>query len=479
MEPFRRKYVFSRRDVLRAAGAVPVAGLLLPAHNALASPLAASKRYSAPAVIKAQSNQEVTHWVYSSLPLDKTTLTRVPPDTTDNVIEYFQWSADKFKEVEPNIDVKLEYMPHDETWFAKIDTSLIAGIPPDVVQGPVSEAAKYVPLGALAPIDDYLTPETLADLVPAVASELSFNGKSYIWPWRLSFGGGVAINATLWDQAGISDMLPTGDTRRWNMDTALEAFKATTLDNDGDGKIDQYGTVLITDIHYYATQFLFGFGAWLFNEDETAVILNSPEGVAGLQWLVDLEQVHKVAVPGSAVRKATEGDQIFNERKAASYPTQGAGVRPPALDGMDDFNWYWAPPPNVEGQEPAVMTNIHGHYVFQQKDADRTAAAQKWSQFLTRPEALALSLAQFGQPPALQSLWGAVTDENQKVGLRFTEIMTTFGRRASAAPITFTLAPRMLEAAFSGQKTPQQALDDFTSEANQLIEDAIKAEQQG
>lgn len=478
MEPGRRRFVFSRRDVLRSAGVAAAGGLLLPASG-LAKPRAASSLFSAPAVIKAQSNQEVVHWVYSSLPLDKDTLTRVPPDKTDNVIEYFQWSVDEFKKVEPGIDVKLEFMPHDETWFAKIDTSLVAGIPPDVVQGPVSEAAKYIPLGALSPVNDTMTQEEKDDLVAAVVNEATFGDKSYLWPWRMSFGGGVQINATLWEQAGIGDLLPTGETRRWKMDTALEAFKATTVDSNGDGSIDQYGTVLMTDIHYHVTQFLFGFGARLFNEDETAVILNSPEGVAGLQWLVDLEQVHKVAVPGSAVRKAAEADKIFIERKAASYPSQGAGVKPATLDGVEDFNWYWVPPPNVEGKEPAVMTNIHGHYVFQQKDTDRTAAAHKWAQFVTRPEALALSLAQFGMPPARQSLWGAVTDENQKVGLRFTEIMTGFGRRASAAPITFTLAPRMLEAAFSGQKTPQQALDDFASEANQLIEDAIKAEQQG
>ena len=35
-----------------------------------------------PAVIKAQSKQEIHHWVYSSLPLDKTTLKRVPPTTS-------------------------------------------------------------------------------------------------------------------------------------------------------------------------------------------------------------------------------------------------------------------------------------------------------------------------------------------------------------------------------------------------------------
>ena len=68
-----------------------------------------------------------------------------------------------------------------------------------------------------------------------------------------------------------------------------------------------------------------------------------------------------------------------------------------------------------------------------------------------------------------------MTDENQKVGLTFTDILIAFGRRASAAPITFSLVPRMLEAAFSGQKSPQQALDDLASEANRLIEEAIAA----
>ncbi len=456
---------------------VPVAGLLLPAGSLAKAP----SGQSAPAFLRKQGKQEVTHWVYSSLPLDRTTLQRVSPDVTDNVIEYFDWSVEEFKNVQPDIEVKLEYLPHDETWFAKLDSSLIAGIPPDVVQGPVSEAAKYVPLGALSPIDPYLTEEDKADLVDAVLVEGSFDGQNYIWPWRLSFGGGIALNATLWDQAGISDMLPTGDTRRWSMDTALEAFKATTVDSNSDGSVDQYGTVLITDIHYHITQFMFGFGARLFNEDETAVILNSPEGVAGLQWLVDLEKVHNVAVPGTAVRKATEGDQLVIERKAASYPSQGAGVRPASLDGIsnEEFNWYWVPPPNVEGQEPAVMTNVHGHYVFQQQDEARTQAAHEWSKFLTRPEALAMTLEQFGMPPARQSLWGAVEDENQKVGLTFTDIMVSFGRRASAAPITFTLLPRMLEAAFSGQKSPQQALDDMTAEANKLIEEVIEAEQQG
>ncbi len=475
MSPSRRKPTISRRSLVQSAAALPVAAVLLQDAARASAPSRQSSVYHAPAVIS-QSKQEVTHWVYSSLPLDRDTLERVPPDQSENTIEYFEWSVEQFKEIEPDIEVKLEFAPHDQTWFAKIDSSLAAGIPPDVVQGPVSEAAKYIPLGALSPIDDYMTDEERADLVEAVTEESSFEGQNFLWPWRLSFGGGIQINATLWKEHGAEELLPTGDTRRWLMDDCLEAFKRTTVDTDGDGTTDLYGTVLMTDIHYHVTQFLFGFGARLFNEDETEVILNSPEGVEGLQWLLDLENEHQVAVPGSAVRKAAEADRLFLERKAATYPSQGSGTRPASLDGVDDFEWYWVPPPNVEGKEPVVMTNVHGHYVFQQQDADRTAAAHRWTQFLLRPEAISLGLNQFGLPPARQSLWGQVTDENQQVGLRFTDIMVGFGRRASAAPITFTLVPRMLEAAFSGQKSPQQALDDLASEANELIADAIAAE---
>ena len=68
-------------------------------------------------------------------------------------------------------------------------------------------------------------------------------------------------------------------------------------------------------------------------------------------------------------------------------------------------------------------------------------------------------------PPALQSLWGQVEDENMKVGLTFTDMMSTLGRRASAAAITFSLAPRMLEAAFSQQMTAQEALDHLPPKA--------------
>jgi multiple sugar transport system substrate-binding protein len=456
---------FSRRQFMVLAGSITGGALL--AACAPAAP-AAQPSTSEGGEAAAAAPATVSHWVYSTLPLDRDTLQSVPADVTENVVHYFDWSLEKFNEIEPETTVNLEVLPHDQSWFAKIDSSLIAGTPPDVVQGPISELAKYVPLGALSPVDAYISDEIKNDLHPAVVAEATFDGKQYLWPWRLSFGGGIALAGGMWEANGIADMLPTGETRRWLMDDFLEAAKANTT-------ADTFGTVLCTDIHYQITQFMFGFGARLFNEDETEVILNSPEGVEGLQWLLDLENVHKVAVPGTAIRKAQEAGQIFTEGKAGSFPSQGAGKTPPEYVENPEFGWYWVPPPNVEGAEPTVMTNIHGHYVFQQKDTNQTDAAQRWCEFLTRPEAVKLSLDAFGQPPALQSLWGDVEDENMKVGLTFADMMSTFGRRASAAAITFSLAPRMLEAAFSGQLTAQEALDEFATEGNKLIQEAMSA----
>ncbi|MEX1019356.1 MAG: extracellular solute-binding protein [Litorilinea sp.] len=456
-----RKNALSRRQFLALTSAVGVTALAACAAPA-AAPAGGSEAASSPAA----ASHTVSHWVYSALPLDRDTLTSVPADRTENVVQYFDWSAELFEADNPNVNVQLEYLPHDQSWFAKLDATLIAGTPPDVVQGPVSEAAKYVPLGALSPINDYIAPEIQADLHPAIVAEASFDGDQYLWPWRLSFGGGIQINATTWEENGVADLLPTGETRRWLMEDFLNAAIANTTDG-------LYGTVLCTDIHYHITQFMYGFGARLFNEDETAIALNSPEGVDGLQWIVDLENVHQVAVPGSAIRSAAEAGQIFTEERAATYPSQGSGMTPAEFRDNPDFRWYWAPPPNVPGAEPAVMTNIHGHYVFQQEDAERTAAAHSWTQYLTRPEALALTRDAFGMPPALVSLWEEIEDENMRVGLRFTDIMSTFGRRASAAAITFSLAPRMLEAALSGQSTPAEALAEFEAEGNRLIEEAI------
>ncbi len=138
------KNMLSRRQFLAISAAVSATALA-----ACAAPAAAPQAGGA-ASAPAAAPVEILHWIYINLPMDRTTLQSVPADETENVIGYFDWSAEAYKEQTPEVEVKLEMLPHDQSWFAKLDATLVAGTPPDVVQGPVSEAAKYVPLGALS-----------------------------------------------------------------------------------------------------------------------------------------------------------------------------------------------------------------------------------------------------------------------------------------------------------------------------------------
>ncbi|MGH2459361.1 MAG: ABC transporter substrate-binding protein, partial [Chloroflexota bacterium] len=428
----------------------------------------------APAATAAPSGKAytITQWVYSQINLIKETLQPAPATQKTDVIDYFAWNIAEFKKVAPQTTVKVELLPHDSSWFAKLDASLLAGTQPDMVQGPASEVGRYVPLGAVAPIDDYLTADDKKDILPIIIQGSTFNGKDYLWPWRLAFGGGVWLNATLWKAHGVGNLLPTGDTRDWLVDDFLKGLQATTVTSGGTTSL--YGTAMAADVTCYSlNQFLLSQGATLFNDDETKFTLNSPEGVKALEWLLGLELTEKVAAPGTAARQSQEASNLFQSQKVAAQPAEGMGLVQPGM--KDLFEWYWVRPPHLPNTKPSVETNIHGYYVMLQKDAGQTAAAQEYGHFLVRPDALEVSL-HIGLTPARQSLWSQVTDPNEKVGLHFTEIMTGFGRRASASTIDFTLLPRMYQAAFSKQKTAQQALADLEKDANKAIDDAIAEE---
>jgi len=491
---------FSRRKLMRSAvglAGISAATLLLQACGGSSSPAAATPAASAsqptkaavstgttatsavaaspaPAATAAPTGKSytVTQWVYSQINLIQGTLEPAPATQKTGVIDFFAWNIAEFKKVDPQTTVKVELLPHDSSWFAKLDASLVAGTQPDMVQGPASEVGRYVPLGAVASIDDFLTADDKKDIPAGVLTESTFNGKNYLWPWRLAFGGGVWLNATLWKAHGAGSLLPTNDTHDWLVDDFYKGLKATTVTSGGSTSL--YGIVMAADVTVYSlNQFLLSQGAQLYNGDETKFVLNSPEGVKALEWLAGLELTDKVAAPGSAARQSQDASALFQSQKVAAQPAEGMGLVAPGM--KDKFEWYWVRPPHLPNTKPVVQTNIHGYYVMLQKDTGQTAAAQQYGHFLVRPDALQVSL-KIGLTPVRQSLWSQVTDPNEKVGLHFTDIMTSFGRRASATMINFTLLPRMYQAVFSKQKPAQQALDDLAKDANKALQDAIAEE---
>lgn len=394
------------------------------------------------------------------------------PEDWDN------WQKESFMDLHPNAKVNIELLAHDESYFTKLDAALMAGTQPDIVMGPVSEASKYILRGLNSPFDDFISDKDMEDLHPKVREEISFDGKHYLWPWRLSYGGGVPVNGKILEERGVKDLLPQDEARKdWTYDDFLEICRACTYDSNGDGRNDVYGMALVGDWAFQDLQFQYGFGADFWNKDETEVIINSEEGIRGMQWMYDLEWKEKVALPGTASSIAGEVGNLWNQGKLAMFASQGAGGSSAAIEEAEangTMEYIWCMPPSLPDKEPGVMTNIHGYYVFNQKDTNRTWWAHKYCEHLIRPEAIALSL-QSGRPPARVSFWPqAAENPNLSVGIRMVDIMKSWGRRASSYTITFTLMQKYYSAIFSQQLGVKEGLDQFVAESNQILKDELE-----
>lgn len=466
MSILRRK--ISRRSFVKGAGAA----LALGAGGKLLSSCApADPEVSAsPTITLKQRAVELTFWV---IPYWEG---RTGTEEGGQKEDYYNWQIETFNEEYPNVSVKAEFVPSSFDGFARFDTAVAAGHPPDVMWGQAGNDWKYAPLGAVEPFDDWIDPDVMADMIEPVIDICTYvDGGIYIWPYGMALAGGVFANRDLFEKVGAADLLPDGPDRAWTVSEFEEALQAVTGKIDGQ---DVYGMALMTDWYYQPMQFFYGFGAAPWNVEQTKMTIDSPEGVECLQWLVDLEHQNGWMLPGTAGRMNEDVLRFFSEQRIAVYPSQPYYITAFRLqpEMKPDFDWYFCQPPHVEGKEIGVEANVHGFLVSKQDDKDKLAIAMKFVEHLTRPEAL--EIATWGQgvvPPRKSLLHVLEGDPDRHVESILAEHARPFTRLyAEIAPKAIT--PN-LDAAFAGTKSPEQALKDMAAAGDTIFMDT--AEQYG
>lgn len=95
----------------------------------------------------------------------------------------------------------------------------------------------------------------------------------------------------------LAQMPAQGTTANWTFDQWRKLLQASATVT-GDVTKDVYGTAFMgTTTWYWEMMYLWGNGAEIYNSDETKVIVNSPEGIAGLEMLLDVQTKDRVAPP--------------------------------------------------------------------------------------------------------------------------------------------------------------------------------------
>ncbi|NPV08404.1 MAG: sugar ABC transporter substrate-binding protein [Anaerolineae bacterium] len=217
-----------------------------------------------------------------------------------------------FQAMYPDVTVQLEAVP--QGYGDKLLTQFAAGTAPDVFMVGDGDVARFVQRGAVELLDPYINGNNPLDLslfLPGLLEIGQIDGQTYLLTKDYS-PLVVYYNKDLFDEAGL-DYPQAG----WTWDDFLATAQALTVDEDGDGQIDQWGIQLPNhwgDVTWWRgiSPFVFQAGGDILSSDGTTTTgyMNSPETVEAIQFYVDLYREHQVA-PGPEDLGALAGVDLF------------------------------------------------------------------------------------------------------------------------------------------------------------------------
>ena len=201
----------------------------------------------------------------------------------------FQKLVDTYTAKHPNITIETEFLPWGAYW-EKVRNSVLSGEAADLISLSQIEAGPYIGKGVFYKLDDLPGAKELLDqMQPGTKFVVMYGGNIYAMP----IGVGVRAmiyNKKLLQAAGIP-LLDNTKPITWE-----EWYKiADKLIKKENGKVVQYPA------HWHKMEmyeaFIVQCGGKLLDDytKPTKVLVNSPEGIAGLRMMVD--QIKKDYIP--------------------------------------------------------------------------------------------------------------------------------------------------------------------------------------
>lgn len=288
--------------------------------------------------------------------------------------QIFEKFAKQFEELHPNITVEIEFGTAEE-YFTKIATGIRGGNPPDVAQ------VMQEQLLALASTDNL---RKLDNLVNKIGKDrftsfksVTYNGDIYGIPTQ-------TVTWALWVREDRLMEKGLEPPETWS--DLLDVASKLTIDEDGDGKIDQYGLALpystISQTSEYFIAHLWLNDWYLFDENLESA-LDHPRAIEVLEFYKKLKPY---IPPGMATVNYAELGQTYASGLAsmAFYPGRIAHHIERVDPEVGLVTKAVAPPRNR-----ANATWIWPKMFLIPKLAENPELGEDFIEFLMRPEKIA------------------------------------------------------------------------------------------
>jgi multiple sugar transport system substrate-binding protein len=360
-------------------------------------------------------------------------------------------AVEAYEAANPGIDVTVTGIPFSDEGLAQLDTSLATDEGPDIFRIASDRLPNYGEQGVLSPIDEYLTEDDEADILPNLLEGVEFNGELLAWPqWVPPVG--FYLNNTLFADAGVE--IPD---ESWTVDEFKQL--AQDLTSEGIYGFATYmGSASVNEL-----TLLYAEGATVLSEDNGEYTLNSEAGAAGLQTLVDLFEADAMP-PDSTTLALADVDQGFIDGRFAMI-TGGSGGTAAFDAGGVEFTVL--PPPIGAAGETVTVGGMGTYAVPAKGDPARVAAAHDLARYLTG-EVINDVPGWFLAPATRESIDVAAENPLMQPFQDMLPAVRFMPLTPSWPEIDAYIHPE-IQLAVAGQKSAQQALDDAGTQITPLI----------
>jgi multiple sugar transport system substrate-binding protein len=197
-------------------------------------------------------------------------------------------------------------------YWTKLQTTIAGGTAADLVWMDQEHLPDFATMGALLDITDLLAADDspaaqLDDYFPAALERYTVDGKLYGLPW-VAMPVMLYVNLDALEAAGYS----ADDVNNWTWQDFQDACIAMTLDANGNtpgaagfdpATVSQYGFSVVPGWPPLQ-QFIWQAGGEVLTEDLTQSPIDTPEAIAGAQFLADL----------TTQSQCTPGQSVISER---------------------------------------------------------------------------------------------------------------------------------------------------------------------
>lgn len=360
-------------------------------------------------------------------------------------------AVEAYEASHPGIDITVTGIPFSDEGLAQLDTSLATDEGPDIFRIASDRLPNYGEQGVLSPIDDYLTEEDQADILPNLLEGVEFNGEHLAWPqWVPPVG--FYLNNALFEAAGVEIPGP-----EWTVDEFKQL--AQDLTSEGVYGFATYmGAASVNEL-----TLLYAEGATVLSDDNTEYTLNDEAGVAGLQTLVDLFEADAMP-PDSTTLALADVDQGFIDGRFAMITGGSGGI---ANFVGNDVEFTVLPPPIGAAGETVTVGGMGTYAVPAKSDPARVAAAHDLARYLTG-EVINDVPGWFLAPATRASIDVAADNPDMQPFQDMLPFVKFMPLTPSWPEIDAYIHPE-IQLAVAGQKSAQQALDDAGAQITPLL----------